>query len=85
MKKEVGEYVVFKYEGEYFPGRILSFSDDEVEISAMQKSLKSWKWPEKSDIGKYDWDDVIGSIEEPKIISKRGFSLIKELQYLWDI
>lgn len=83
--KKVGEYVIFKYEGEYFPGKILSLSNNEVEISAMQKSLKSWKWPDKADIGKYDWEDVIGAIEEPKIISKRGFYRIKELEYLWDI
>ncbi|KAG8250199.1 hypothetical protein J6590_106667 [Homalodisca vitripennis] len=84
IKKNIGEYVIFKYEGEFFPGKIVSLSEEHVEITAMKKSLKSWKWPDKADIEKYDWNDVIGAIEEPKLISKRGFYNIKELQNLWD-
>lgn len=73
VQKKVGEYVIFKYEEEYFPGKILILTDEQAKISAMQKPLKSWKWPEKMEIGKYDWDDIMGAIDEPKMISKRGF------------
>lgn len=38
VQRKVGEYVIFLYEKEYFPGKILSFTDEEVEISSMQKS-----------------------------------------------
>lgn len=85
VQKKVGEYVIFKYQEEYFPGKILSLTDEQAEISAMQKSPKSWKWPEKMDIGKYDWEDIIGAIDEPKMIFKRGFSHVKEIQNLQDI
>lgn len=82
-KKEVGEFVVFKYEGEQFPGRIVKFNDKEVTITSMQKSLKSWKWPEPEDIHNYPWEDVVGRIEPPKLKSKRGFFLVPELDRLW--
>lgn len=85
VKREVGEYVIFVYEGEYFPGKIINFDNQTVEISAMQRSLKSWKWPEKPDLHRYDWDDVIGHCKEPKLISKRGFFSIPELTSVWDI
>lgn len=74
-----------KYEGEYFPGDFLNMSDNEVEISAMQRSLTSWKWPDKADVGKYDWEDVFGGIDKPKQISKRGFFYVKELQNICGI
>ncbi|RZF41703.1 hypothetical protein LSTR_LSTR011638 [Laodelphax striatellus] len=83
VKKEEGEFVVFEYEGEYFPGKILKFTDKTVEISALQKSLKSWKWPEKQDIHSYDWQDVVGHINEPKLISKQGFYSVPELERIW--
>lgn len=83
--RKVGEYIIFFYKVEYFPGKILSFTDEEVEISSMQKSLKSWKWPDKEGIGKYSYEDVIGTIDEPKIIFKRGFYHVKELEHLWDV
>ncbi|KAG8308979.1 hypothetical protein J6590_097038 [Homalodisca vitripennis] len=57
IKKSVGEYVIFKYEGEFFPGKIVSLSKEHVEIMAMQNSLKSWKLLDKADIEKYDWND----------------------------
>lgn len=85
VKKEIGEYVIFTYEGEYFPGKIISLYEDGAEISAMQRSLKSWKWPDKPDIHKYDWEDVIGHCKEPKLVSKRGFFNVPELGVVWDI
>lgn len=44
VKRELREYVIFVYEEEYFPGKIISFDDNNVEISSMQYSLKSWTW-----------------------------------------
>lgn len=82
--KKVGEYVIFTYEEEFFPGRIISFDEHEVTISSMQKSLKSWKWPPHEDVHKYDWEDVMGRINPPKLISKRGFFEIPELKYVWE-
>lgn len=81
---EVGKFVVFTYEGELFPGRIIGFNDKEVNISSMQRSLKSWKWPTPEDNHNYVWEDILGGINPPKQISKRGFYEVPELSTIWD-
>ena len=43
--KEMGRFVIFSYEGELYPGQIVSFKNDELTIKSMRKSLKMWKWP----------------------------------------
>jgi hypothetical protein len=59
--------------------KIISFIEENVYISAMVKSLKSWKWPENPDILEYKWNDALGGIDSPKLVSKRGFYSIPEL------
>lgn len=81
--REVGKYVIFTYEGELFPGQILSYDNEGAVIKAMQKSLKSWKWPEKPDILNYSWEDIVGGIAEPKQVSKRGYFTVPELNKIW--
>lgn len=39
--KKVGEYVIFTYEEELFPEKIMELGESKVKISAMQRSLKS--------------------------------------------
>ncbi|XP_030748969.1 uncharacterized protein LOC115877041 [Sitophilus oryzae] len=77
--REIGSFVVFSYEGLLYPGKILRFNEDEVVISSMEKSLKMWKWPSKPDEIPYSWDDVLGSINPPKQVSKRGIFAVPEL------
>lgn len=84
VKKKCGEFCAFIYEGEVFPGKITSFTKENVTISAMVKSLKSWKWPQKVDEMTYDWSDVLGVIAPPKLVNKRGCYLVPELAVLWD-
>jgi hypothetical protein len=48
--RDVGQYVVFTYENELFPEKIISYDDQGATISSMKRTLKSWKWPEKGDI-----------------------------------
>lgn len=81
--RKVGEYVVFKYEEELFPGKITHFNNKEVNISAMQRSLRSWKWPQPQDLHNYPWEDVLGRINPPKKISQRGFYEVPELNNVW--
>lgn len=52
-------------------------------ISVMVKFQKSWKWPEKKDEMWYDWECIIGGINPPKQITKRGIYRIPELEKLW--
>jgi hypothetical protein len=43
--RDVGQYVVFTYQNELFPGKIISYDDKGATVSPMKMSLKSWKWP----------------------------------------
>lgn len=83
VKKVIGEYVVFTYEGELFPGKIIKVKDNVATISAMQRSRNLWKWPNSPDILDYIWQDVIGHADEPKKIGKRSLFSIPELNTVW--
>lgn len=69
-------YVIVKYEGKYYPGKILEMKDDLYKISTMAKTLNHWKWPEKEDILFYDKEDIVKVIVSPKkLTSRRTFSV----------
>lgn len=63
--RDLGEYVVFTYEKEVFPGKIVEVTEDEVKIGVLQRSMKSWKWPIQEGVHCYNWDDVLGRINPP--------------------
>lgn len=79
VKREKESFVVVKYDERLYPGLIIDFDEKGATVDAMAKSLKSWKWPQKKDINFYEWENVLGSIDPPKIISRRGFFSVKEL------
>ena len=85
VKRVVGQFVVFHYEGELFPGVIEEVKTTGAKIKAMQRSLKSWKWPQHDDVMEYDWCDVIGGINLPIRISPRGLYRIPELDEVWQL
>ena len=66
MLRSIGEFVVFKYEDAYFPGKIAKINKAEATVTAMQKCGRLWKWPDKPDILKYPWASIIGHINESK-------------------
>jgi hypothetical protein len=76
--KACGQFVAFLYEGNVYLGIILNFNEENCYISAMVKSLKSLKWPEKPDILEYEWSDALRGINPPKLVSKRGLFSIPE-------
>lgn len=41
-----GDFLLFMYDGDYFPGQVMTITEESVMI----KSLKNWKWPPKEDI-----------------------------------
>jgi hypothetical protein len=53
MINACGQFLEFLYEGNVYPGNIISFNEENVYISAMVKSRKSWKWPQNPDILEY--------------------------------
>nr|CAI5827726.1 unnamed protein product [Callosobruchus analis] len=66
---EIGDFVIFVYEDEYFVGKIESLSEEGVLIKSMQKSLKNWKWPDKDDLNLYPYQDIKRKINPPKRIN----------------
>jgi hypothetical protein len=77
--KSRGHFVVLLFEGNVYPGKISRFNERNQYISAMVKSLKSQKLPEKSDSLEYELFDVLGGINLPKLVSKKGIYSIREL------
>lgn len=80
IKKEVGTFVVVIYQDEYYPGVIESLNEEGAVVSAMFKTAKgNWKWPEKKDSIHYSWEEIVGSINPPKKVNRRGMFSIPEL------
>lgn len=80
VQKYVNEYVVFKYDGKYYPGKITTLGTEEATISSMQRAGRLWKWPDRPDILPYPWNAVIGHINTPKKTSKtRNVYMVDEL------
>lgn len=75
--------MVFTYEGELFPGKIINIGKKVATISAMQRNEKLWKWPNSPDILDYPWQDVIGHVEDLKQIEKRSIFSVPELDDVW--
>lgn len=84
-KKIVNEYVIFVYEGEYFPGKILRVAKTTATISSMQKCRRLWKWPEKPDVLDYEWKAVVAHINELSKVNKiRNVYSVPELDSSWN-
>lgn len=85
VQRKVGEYVVFSYEEELFPGVITHVTKTAASISAMQKCGRLWKWPQKVDLLDYNWEDVLYQINEPlKMSQTRNVYSVPELDFLWN-
>jgi hypothetical protein len=61
--------VVLLYEGNVYTEKIINFKAEHIYISAMVKSLKSWKLTEEPNILEYEWSVALGGVNPPK----RGF------------
>lgn len=83
MQRAVGEYVLVLYDGNPYPGVITEIENEMVKINAMVKSLKFWKWPEKTDEIWYSWDNILGAINAPKQMTKRGLYSVPECDRFW--
>ena len=79
VNKKIDTFVIVKYENELYPGVIEDFDEEGAFVSAMMKSLTNWKWPVNKDVVFYPWEKVIGGINPPKMLSKRGVFAVPEL------
>ncbi|XP_044741169.1 MFS-type transporter clz9-like isoform X3 [Chrysoperla carnea] len=75
----VDNFVIVIYNGQKYPGKIVSIFDHGPVVECMEKKIKFWRWPEKQDRMAYDWDDVWEKINPPKIASKRNQFTVPEL------
>ncbi|KAK9886712.1 hypothetical protein WA026_017631 [Henosepilachna vigintioctopunctata] len=75
-----GTFVLENYEGVLYPGETLKQKKVSYAISAMVKSGKNWKWPDKVDILNYLAEDVIQVIDKPIKMDRRDIYSVKELR-----
>lgn len=83
---QVGDFVLVRYEGELYPGKIIDFKEkEEVLISAMKKSASNWKWPSTPDQILYSMDEILQKIDEPIQSGRREFFKVKDLEVYSDL
>lgn len=81
ITKEVGYFVIVNYNDNFYPGVIENFDEAGATVSAMKKTTKeNWKWPDQKDELFYSWDDILGGINPPKLLNKRGFFVVPEMK-----
>jgi hypothetical protein len=49
-----GQFVVLLYEGNVYPGKTVSFKEENAYMTATVKNVKPWRWPEKQDTQEYE-------------------------------
>ncbi|KAB0804746.1 hypothetical protein PPYR_01716 [Photinus pyralis] len=75
------DYVVVKYDGKYFPGKVIETRNEEYFVSAMvQCGRRGWRWPDIEDQIWYDEQDVVMIIEPPKPKNSRGIFFVEEMK-----
>ena len=77
-----GDFVIFNYEGELFPGQVSEVKEDGCNIKSLVKSGVDWKWPKHEDLMFYSLCDIITKINCPKE-KKRGILAVPELADKW--
>ncbi|KAG5863113.1 hypothetical protein JTB14_014933 [Gonioctena quinquepunctata] len=81
INKQVGSFVIVRYDSNFHPGVIEKLDDEGATISAMTKTLReNWKWPEHKDELYYCWQDIVGGIKPPTALNKRGIFSVPEVR-----
>lgn len=74
------EFVVVAYEGEYWPGQVVSVEENGAHVKCMARSGRLWKWPDLEDCIFYTKDEIKFPIAKPnQVTSKRELYHVKEL------
>lgn len=68
----IGQWVVVKYDGCNFPGKITDCVADELKVNVMHKSGRYWKWPRVADNIFYKEEDVVKVIKPPTDVGSRS-------------
>lgn len=80
INKNPGEFVCVRYDGQVFPGLIIKVESDGATVKAMKKNGQLWKWPERDDVLKYCWDDILGKATPRQFSSRRLIFTVPELE-----
>ncbi|KAF2881394.1 hypothetical protein ILUMI_24768 [Ignelater luminosus] len=76
-----GQYVIVKYEDNYYPGIILKYDSEGAEVRTMVNAgINPWKWPLKEGILYYFKDAIICIIQKPQPKNNRGHYTVSEMK-----
>jgi len=74
----VGDYVVVDFEGDLYPGQVISKHDGGAKIRVLHRCGINWKWPKVVDELVYSMSQIKKKIGSP-LLAKRGIFIIPEL------
>lgn len=77
----VGDYVIFTYEDNLYPGQVTFKNNEVVRIKAMERYGDTyWKWPLKLDELDYTLKDILVKIDKPIQVSRREIFIVNEIE-----
>ncbi|KAL3880910.1 hypothetical protein ACJMK2_033114 [Sinanodonta woodiana] len=87
--KLIDSFFLVKLDDVIYPAKVLQVNDrkHEAKVSFMEEArqrgdTKLFKWPERDDIQKVDYEQFVREIQEPSPCSKRQFQL-QEIDYMF--
>ena len=79
---KIGDFVIYMYEGELFPGQVTVPKQRGCRIKSFIKCGRNWKWPETSS-EKFIWSKNIKKTISAPLQLKKGVMKIPELKEHW--
>lgn len=79
LSYKIGDYVIVKYEREYFPGIVNDTNPESAQVSAIVMSGKGWNWPEVENEILYSYETVMQIIKAPEFLIPDGIFLVPEI------
>lgn len=77
----MGDYVIFTYEDNLYPGQVTFKNNEVVRIKAMERYGDTyWKWPLKLDELDYTLKDILVKIDKPIQVSRREIFIVNEIE-----
>ncbi|GBM25925.1 hypothetical protein AVEN_94368-1 [Araneus ventricosus] len=68
----IENWVMVKYDKSLYAGEVAQILGNDIEVSAMEKSVKFWKWPNREDKVFYNMSENIKVIKPPTVINACG-------------
>ena len=68
----LGDWVVVQYEGQEYPGKVMSLNETHIQVNIMYRHGKNWRWPKTPDNIFYDQSSVVHKTGLPTVAGRRG-------------